>query len=305
MHESIFELLQSAGFQPDYKPDISREEILAIIGQYHGIIVRSKTKIDKELLENAIKLEFVARAGAGIDNIDYAEVSKREIKLVNAPEGNRDALGEHTVGMLLTLLHKLGTADREVKAGVWHREQNRGTELGGKVVGIYGFGFMGSAFAEKLKGFGCKVLVYDKYKTNLSDGFIEQVDLETFMEQTEVLSLHVPLTSETKGLFDTNYLLKFSKLSILLNTARGEILPIEALITLLKSQKLIGAGLDVLENEKIQELSADQQKMFDQLVAFDNVILTPHVAGWTYESYERINKVIVSKLREQGLAYAK
>ena len=305
MHESIFELLQSAGFQPDYKPDISREEILAIIGQYHGIIVRSKTKIDKELLENAIKLEFVARAGAGIDNIDYAEVSKREIKLVNAPEGNRDALGEHTVGMLLTLLHKLGTADREVKAGVWHREQNRGTELGGKVVGIYGFGFMGSAFAEKLKGFGCKVLVYDKYKTNLSDGFIEQVDLETFMEQTEVLSLHVPLTSETKGLFDTNYLLKFSKLSILLNTARGEILPIEALITLLKSQKLIGAGLDVLENEKIQELSADQQKMFDQLVAFDNVILTPHVAGWTYESYERINKVIVSKLQEQGLAYAK
>ena len=240
MHESIFELLQSAGFQPDYKPDISREEILAIIGQYHGIIVRSKTKIDKELLENAIKLEFVARAGAGIDNIDYAEVSKREIKLVNAPEGNRDALGEHTVGMLLTLLHKLGTADREVKAGVWHREQNRGTELGGKVVGIYGFGFMGSAFAEKLKGFGCKVLVYDKYKTNLSDGFIEQVDLETFMEQTEVLSLHVPLTSETKGLFDTNYLLKFSKLSILLNTARGEILPIEALITLLKSQNLLG-----------------------------------------------------------------
>ena len=305
MHESIFELLESAGFQPNYKPDISREEILATIDQYHGIIVRSKTKIDRELLEAATQLEFVARAGAGIDNVDYAEVSKREIKLVNAPEGNRDALGEHTVGMLLSLLHRLRTADQEVKAGIWNREGNRGIELGGKVVGIYGFGFMGSAFAEKLKGFGCKVLVYDKYKTNLSDGFVEQVDIESFMDQTEILSLHIPLTSETKGLFDKDYLSKFKKLSILLNTAPGEILSLEALITLLKDKKLIGAGLDVLENEKIQRLSADQQKMFDQLVAFDNVILTPHVAGWTHESYERINRVIMSKLQEQGLAYAK
>ncbi|MBV6643539.1 MAG: phosphoglycerate dehydrogenase [Cyclobacteriaceae bacterium] len=305
MHESIIEMLGDSGFRPDYRPEITRAEILNIIDQYAGIVVRSKTRIDKELVSKATNLQFVARAGAGIDNVDYQEISSRNIKLVNAPEGNRDALGEHTVGMLLTLLHKINIANREVKQGIWNREGNRGWELKGKTVGIYGFGYMGSAFAKKLRGFDCTVLVYDKYKTGLSNEFIQQVDLQTFQKQTEILSLHVPLTSETKYLFDEYYLSQFPKLRILLNTARGEILSLKALEKLLGSSKLIGVGLDVLENEKIDQLNLEEQQIFDRLAKKENVIMTPHVAGWTFESYKRINEIIVSKLQKEGLAHVR
>ena len=305
MHESIIEMLGDSGFRPDYRPEITRTEILNIIDQYAGIVVRSKTRIDKELVSKATNLQFVARAGAGIDNVDYQEISSRNIKLVNAPEGNRDALGEHTVGMLLTLLHKINIANREVKQGIWNREGNRGWELKGKTVGIYGFGYMGSAFAKKLRGFDCTVLVYDKYKTGLSNEFIQQVDLQTFQKQTEILSLHVPLTSETKYLFDEYYLSQFPKLRILLNTARGEILSLKALEKLLGSSKLIGVGLDVLENEKIDQLNLEEQQIFDRLAKKENVIMTPHVAGWTFESYKRINEIIVSKLQKEGLAHVR
>lgn len=301
MHESIEEMLAEAGFVAHYKPEIKRSEILTIIDQYHGIIVRSKTKIDKELIEKASQLEFVARAGAGIDNVDYPEISRRNIKLVNAPEGNRDALGEHTVGMLLSLLHKIQIGNFEVKKGIWDREGNRGYELKGKTVGIYGFGYMGSAFAEKLRGFECTVIAYDKYKTSLTNAFIQQVDLETFKRETEILSLHIPLTSDTRFLFDENYLSQFKKLRILLNTARGEVLSLKALLNLLNKSKLIGVGLDVLQNEKIDQLSSEEQAIFDQLIRRDDVIMTPHVAGWTFESYKRINEVILTKLLEAGL----
>ncbi|XOV93658.1 MAG: NAD(P)-dependent oxidoreductase [Bacteroidota bacterium] len=302
MHESIIDMLGEAGFRPDYQPDITRAEVLKIIGGYEGIIVRSKTRIDKELIDLATNLQFVARAGAGIDNVDYKEISERNIKLVNAPEGNRDALGEHTIGMLLTLLHKIHIANFEVKKGAWHREANRGWELRGKTVGIYGFGYMGSAFAKKLRGFDCNVIVYDKYKTGLSNDFINQVDLKTFQKETEILSLHVPLTSETKYLFDEYYLDQFPNLRILLNTARGEILSLRALESLLENSRLIGVGLDVLENEKIHQLNTEEQNIFNKLAARDNVIMTPHIAGWTFESYKRINEVLVSKLQEEGLA---
>lgn len=305
MHESIIEMLGDSGFRPDYQPEIKRAEILNIIDQYAGIIVRSKTRIDKELISRATNLQFVARAGAGIDNVDYQVISNRNIKLVNAPEGNRDALGEHTVGMLLTLLHKIHLANQEVKQGVWDREGNRGWELKGKTVGIYGFGYMGSAFAKKLRGFDCTVLVYDKYKTGLSNEFIQQVDLQTFQKETEILSLHIPLTSETKFLFDEFYLSQFPKLRILVNTARGEILSLKALDKLLSTSKLIGVGLDVLENEKINQLNMEEQAIFDKLAKRENVIMTPHVAGWTFESYKRINEILVSKLQKEGLAHVR
>ncbi|MEQ8880263.1 MAG: NAD(P)-dependent oxidoreductase [Cyclobacteriaceae bacterium] len=305
MHESIIEMLGDSGFRPDYQPEIKRAEILNIIDQYAGIIVRSKTRIDKELISRATNLQFVARAGAGIDNVDYQVISNRNIKLVNAPEGNRDALGEHAVGMLLTLLHKIHLANQEVKQGVWDREGNRGWELKGKTVGIYGFGYMGSAFAKKLRGFDCTVFVYDKYKTGLSNEFIQQVDLQTFQKETEILSLHIPLTSETKFLFDEFYLSQFPKLRILLNTARGEILSLKALDKLLSTSKLIGVGLDVLENEKINQLNMEEQAIFDKLAKRENVIMTPHVAGWTFESYKRINEILVSKLQKEGLAHVR
>lgn len=301
MHESIDELFEEAGFRPHYRPDITRDEVMAIIAQYEGLVVRSKLKVDKELIDQAEKLQFVARAGAGLDQIDYSYLTEKNIKLVNAPEGNRDALGEHTVGMLLSLMHKLHLADLEVKSGTWDREGNRGWELKGKTVGIYGYGFMGSAFAEKLHGFGCQVLAYDKYKTGISNNKVEQVDLDTFQEEVEVLSIHVPLTSETRFLFDGVFLSNFKKLKFILNTSRGEVLKLSAVIDLLEKGVLLGVGLDVLENEKLDRLSAEQRKDFDRLAALPNVLLTPHVAGWTFESYRKINEVIISKLQREGL----
>ncbi|MEP0367687.1 MAG: NAD(P)-dependent oxidoreductase [Cyclobacteriaceae bacterium] len=305
MHDSITALLREAGFEADYRPAITREEILSTIGNYKGLIIRSKTDVDKEIIDLGTSLEFVCRAGAGIDKVDYPYLTSKNIRLVNAPEGNRDAVGEHAIGMLLSLFHNINVANAEVKSGKWDREGNRGWELRKKTVGIFGYGFMGSSLARKLQGFGCNIIAYDKYKVGYSTQYVEEVDLETFKKETEILSIHVPLTSETRELFDEDFLKDFEKLKVVLNTARGEVLKLSALIALLEGKKLIGAGLDVLENEKIGKLSGQEQINFDKLKTMDNVILTPHVAGWTFESYERINKVLVRKLQEAGLAEVK
>lgn len=304
MHESVESLFTEAGFEPDYRPDIKPAEVLAIIHQYGGVVVRSKMSIDKTFLDAAVKLRFVARAGAGIDKIDYPYLTEKGVKLVNAPEGNRDALGEHAIGMLLNLFHRLDKGNKEVRDGIWDREGNRGYEIKGKTVGIYGFGFMGSAFAEKLRGFSCRIVAYDKYKTDLGMDYVEQLSLEDFFKDVDILSIHVPLTSETRFLFDQAYLERFERLKVVINTSRGEVLKLSALNELLEKGTLIGATLDVLENEKLHTLTADQKKDFDKLTSFDNVILSPHVGGWTFESYERINEVLVSKLQAEGLAHA-
>lgn len=304
MHPSIDPLFLEAGFEPHYRPEIEREEVLKIISDYEGLVIRSKLNVDRELIDRAVKLRFVARAGAGLDKIDYSYLTEKGIQLVNAPEGNRDALGEHAVGMLLMLMNRIHLANAEVKQGQWQREANRGWELMHHTVGIYGFGYMGAAFARKLRGFGCRILAYDKYKTGISSKYVEQVDLATFQQEVEILSIHIPLTRETRFLFDLANLSKYPKLKFLLNTARGEVLRLSAVIDLLKEGRLLGVGLDVLENEKISKLTPEQQADFDQLVTFPNVILTPHVAGWTYESYRKINEVMVSKLQKAGLAHA-
>lgn len=296
MHESILEMLQAHGLTPDYQPEIRRSEILEKIDAYFGLVVRSKTAIDRELISAATNLRFVARAGAGLDKMDLVYLKEKGIVCINAPEGNRDALGEHNVGVLLALLHRLHLADREVRGKIWDREGNRGTELGGKTVGIFGYGFMGSAFAEKLRGFGCRIIAYDKYKTGFSAAYVKEVSLETFFQETEILSIHVPLTSETANLFDVAYLRQFPRLKVILNSARGGIMSNETILTLLDEGALIGAGLDVLENEKLNKLTEKEQAEFDQLAHSDRVILTPHVAGWSHESYRRINEVIVEKL---------
>lgn len=302
MHPSITELLLKAGFESDYLPQISRGEILKRIGHYEGLIIRSKTDVDREVIDRAVKLEFIGRAGAGLDKIDYKYLASKNIPIFNAPEGNRDAVGEHTIGMLLSLLHKINTASKEVRGYIWKREENRGWELRSRTVGIYGYGFMGSSLAKKLSGFDCRVIAYDKYKSGFSNQYVEEVSLSDFQRETEILSIHVPLTVETRGLFDENYLQQFPKLKVILNTARGEVLKNKAVIDLLNSGQLIGAGLDVLENEKIDKLSESEKALFDQLASFRNVIFTPHVAGWTFESYARINEVIVAKLEASGLA---
>jgi D-3-phosphoglycerate dehydrogenase len=247
-------------------------------------------------LDCATNLQFIARAGAGLDQIDLVEVRQRNITLLNAPEGNRYAVAEHTLAMLLSLLNNLRRGDAEVRNKIWNREGNRGTELYQKTVGIIGYGNMGSAVAKCLSGFGCRILAYDKYHPTLQDNFAESVDLETIFADTDILSLHIPLTHETYNLLNNSYLAKFKKPIYIINTARGEIINLADLVENLENGKVKGACLDVLENEKLANLSSNQQATFDKLVNLQQVIFSPHVAGWTHESYIRINEVLVEKI---------
>ena len=297
MHESMLTMLSELGVDVDYRPDATREEIKSIISQYQGLVVRSKTFIDEEILIGANQLKFVARAGAGVDNIDEAAMQRYGVQLFNAPEGNRDAVAEQAVGMLLSLMHNIVKADREVRKAVWDREGNRGYELGGKTVGILGYGFMGQAFAQRLKGFGCRVLAYDKFKKDYSDQFCTESSMEQIFREADILSLHVPLTDETSRLVDDDYITRFKKPVFLLNTSRGKVLVLRDLMAHIRSGKVLGAGLDVLENEHIHDMSQEEKEVFQELVQLEKVVLTPHVAGWTYESYEKINRVLVEKIK--------
>ncbi len=300
MHPSIIALLASCGLEADYQPGIRRSEVLEIIHKYAGLLVRSKLKIDRELLENASRLVFIGRAGAGVDLIDVEEVEKRNIRLFNAPEGNRDALAEHAVGMLFALLNKIISADKEVRSGLWQREANRGGELYKKTIALIGYGYMGRAFARRLSAFGCTILVYDKEPVQTEPG-IMLTDMETICKEADVVSFHVPLTDETRFMADFAYFNRFKKNIWVVNTARGEILKLSDLISHLKSGKIRGAALDVLENEKFNTFTPEQHKDFDELIRFENVVLTPHVGGWSYESYVRINEVLIEKIRNSGL----
>jgi D-3-phosphoglycerate dehydrogenase len=298
MHDSITSMLKDIGIESDYRPDITKEELLSIIGNYQGIIVRSKIFFGKEVIEKATQLRFIGRAGAGLDNLDVEELNKRNIKLLNAPEGNRDAVAEQVIGMLISLMNNVLKADKEVRSGTWDREGNRGYELMGKTVGIIGYGYMGRATAKRLSAFGCKVLAYDKYKTNYGDEYAIESGIEVLQKEADILSLHIPLTSETKFMIDETFLNLFHKPLWLVNTARGEIVKISEIVKALKSGKIRGAALDVLENEKINKLTEEQQKAFDYLKTSDQVILTPHIAGWTFESYRKINETLVEKIKQ-------
>jgi D-3-phosphoglycerate dehydrogenase len=253
--------------------------------------------MDRPLLERAKRLKFIGRAGAGLEKIDLDYLAQRSIQLFHAAEGNRDAVGEQAVGMLLALLNHSIRSDQEVRKGIWKREENRGEELGGKTVGIIGYGNMGSAFAKKLLGFGVKVLAYDKYKSGFGDHFVEEVGLEKLQAQSDIVSLHVPLTPETKNWLTLDVLRGFRKPFYLINTARGEIIGFDALNKALDEGILIGAVLDVLENEKFQTFSPEQKLSFERLAARENVIFSPHIAGWTLQSYRRINEVLVDKIQ--------
>lgn len=301
MHESIIPMLQELGFQIDYRPDISRKELLENIHVYTGLIVRSKTAINEEVIGKASKLKFVARAGAGIDQLDVALLEERNIAIINAPEGNRDALGEHAIGMLLALLNNIHTADRQVRNGIWDREGNRGVELKHKTVGLIGFGNMGRAFARRLACFDCEILAYDKYLQNFQTETVKEVTLKDIFKRADVLSLHTPLTEETRGMFNDDFVNKFEKPFYFLNTARGEIALFSSIYTGLENGKIVGAALDVLENEKINRLTGEQKQYFEAITKSDKVILTPHVAGWSFESYERINRVLVEKIKKNSV----
>ena len=295
LHPVFKEQAELLGFEVDDMPLITREETLEIIKNYVGIAVRTKFRIDKALFDAAPSLEFVARAGAGLDNIDEALAKERKIRLLNAPEGNMDAVGEHATGLLLSLMNNFRNADQQIRNGKWDREGNRGYELKGKTVGIIGYGFMGKSFAKKLKGFEVNVIAYDKYKTGFSDEFVKEVSMEEIVRQSDALSLHIPLTVETRQMVDEEYLFHFRKPIFFINTARGEIVNTKAILNALQQRKILGAGLDVLEAEKFP-LLADQE-WYEELRHSDKVILTPHVGGWTFDSYRKISEVLATKLQ--------
>lgn len=298
MHLSIVPMLEKDRHVVTYSPKITRAEILAQVEEYDGLIIRSKTPMDRELLERGANLKFIGRAGAGLDQIDLDYLEKRGIKLFHAAKGNRDAVAEHALGMILAMFNLLPKADQEVRKGIWDREGNRGHELAGKTVGIMGYGNMGKAFAKRLQGFKVKVLAYDKFKLGFGDEFVQEVTWEKLKADADILSIHVPLTSETRGFFTIEELESFNKPFWFVNTARGEVITFKTLNEGLDQGILRGAVLDVLENEKFQKFTPEQKTEFGKLADRTNVLFSPHIAGWTFESYEKINKVLVKKIRK-------
>lgn len=298
MFPGIQELLNNIGLPSDHFPEITPAKVLEIISQYEGLILRSKMKIDIDFLEKATKLKFIARAGAGLDQIDEDYLQKRQIKLFNAPEGNRDAVGEHAIGMLLSLLNKLHTADLEVRNKQWRREANRGYEIKGKTVGIIGYGHMGKAFAKRLRGFECKTIAYDINTDVITNSDATMVDMETLFNEADILSFHIPLTSVSKGMVNNVFLDNFKKPIYLINTARGPVVPFASVKYGLEKGIITAAGLDVLENEKLETLTPAQLADFEYLSKSPKVLLSPHVGGWTFESYQRINEVLVDKIKK-------
>jgi len=299
-HSLLLNQLNDLGFVNDEDYSSSKEEILKKIHVYDGIIIRSRFSIDNHFLDKATSLKFIGRVGAGLENIDCEYAKKKGIHLLSAPEGNRNAVGEHTLGMLLSLFNKLNKADKEVRNGKWLRENNRGIELDGKTVGIIGYGNMGKSFAKKLRGFEVTILCYD-IKPDLGDENCTQVSLSELQEKTDVLSLHIPETPQTTQLINTTFINQFKNSFWLLNTARGKSVVTEDLATALKSGKILGAGLDVLEYEKssFENLfSTDTMpEAFQYLIEAENVLLSPHVAGWTVESKRKLAQTIVDKIK--------
>jgi len=297
IHECIIPILEDVGYEVHYMPKIDRKGILEILKDYTGVIVRSKTPQDKEFIDAGSNLKFIARSGAGMDQVDVDYALGRNLVLLNAPEGNRDAVAEHTLGMLLNLINNIRNADNEVRQKVWDMEGNRGVELMHRTFGIIGYGFMGEAVSRRLSGFGCKVIAYDKYKTNYGNQYVEEVTLDELREKADIVSFHIPLTPETRLYVNDDFIERFKKNIILLNTARGEILPLKTLVKYLKSGKILAAGLDVLENEKMAKLSEEQEQLLGELFKMKNVLLTPHVGGWTVESYIKISETLGKKIK--------
>ena len=300
MHPSLLPLLAGIGVEGDYQPTLKAAEVPAALAArpYAGLMVRSKMQITSALLAHGPQLRYVARAGAGVDNIDVAALAAAGVVLLNAPEGNRDAVGEFAVGALLALLRHTITADAEVRRGEWRREANRGEELGPKTVGILGYGHQGRAFARRLRGFGCRVLAHDTDPTVFADGNAELVPLAELQARAEVLSVHIPYTAANDKFVNEAFIQAFAQPFWLLNTARGDVLDLAALVSALESHHVRGAALDVLENEKLATLTPAQRARFDYLAQTPNVVLSPHIGGWTHQSYVRINEVLVAKIEK-------
>jgi D-3-phosphoglycerate dehydrogenase len=299
VHEVLEQRLKLGGFETLDATALPKEACMAAIADAGGIVIRSRFTMDEDFLKGAKELRFIARSGAGMENIDREYTEKRGIICFNAPEGNRNAVAEHALGMLLGLFNNLPRADKEVRDGRWRREENRGVELAGKTIGIIGYGNNGSAFAEVLRGFKVKVLAYDKYKTEFGDDWVSEVDLATLQQESDIISFHIPQTEETTFWFNKAFIDAVRKPFYLINLSRGKIVSTSSLVEGLKAEKVLGACLDVLEYEKASFENAFNEHntpALDYLLNSDKVVLSPHVGGWTKESYFKLSNVLADKI---------
>ncbi|MFQ3579623.1 MAG: NAD(P)-dependent oxidoreductase [Bacteroidales bacterium] len=299
VHPIVFELFDAHNIGYDYNPKLKREELLAIIENYEGIILRSKIKADKEVIDCGKKLKIIGRTGSGMETIDIDYAQSKGITCLNSPEGNRDAVAEHVIGMLLTLINNINKADKEVRAKIWDREGNRGMEMKGKTFGIIGFGNIGSVLAKKLSGFEMNILAYDKYKTGFSTDYVKETNFETLVKQSDFISFHVPQTPETIYMANEQFFENCKTGVIVINSSRGKVLKTEALVQALEQNKISGAALDVLEYESFDFrdfLTDEMPPAFNYIVNHPKVVFTPHVAGWTIESKYKLSEVMAQKI---------
>ncbi len=300
VHPSLLNGLKNMGMRVNYQPKMPYDEVKIEVGKYSGIIINSKVVCDATFLKQNTHLDFIGRLGSGLDIIDLPMAKSLGITVINSPEGNANAVAEHALGMLLNLLNNISRAHHQVRDFEWNREPNRGIELIGKTVGILGFGHTGSAVARKLQSWDVEIITYDKYKIDINKQYpyVNQVTLSELQSKSDILSIHLPLTKETRDMINADFLSKCKNKSIIINTSRGQILNTKDLLTYIESNHISGACLDVIQNEKLETLSLDQREIYQQLFAKDQVILTPHIAGWTHRSLVKIAHILLEKIRK-------
>jgi len=297
VHPYLIQAFEKQGHTVLYEPDISYYDLLEKISEATGLVVTTRLKIDKEIIDAAFKLKWIGRLGSGMEliNTDYA--ASKNIICISSPEGNRNAVGEHALGMLLSLNNKIIKSSTEIKNGKWIRDENRGIEISGKTIGIIGYGNTGTAFAKLLSGFNVTMLGYDTNKSGFGGQFIREADLEQICRYADIISFHVPLSDETMHMADEDFFNKLKNKPIIINTSRGNVIDTIALINALKENKISGAALDVLENEKLETLSEIEKKQMEYLLQHDNILITPHIAGYSKEAFLRMSEVLIEKLQ--------